>query len=317
MELIQIGRDLYACMQPEGGFGASNSGLVARDGGLVIDTFWDLPRTRSMKRLYESVSPDPVRRLVNTHHNGDHTWGNQLFAEVGTEIIGHRRCVEAFTRESPELLQRLAAAENLPPGLELLARALRRFDFSGITLTPPTTVLDEDIELDLGGSRVQVISVGPAHTAGDVVVYLPDDGVLFTGDVLFNQCTPVGWDGTFAQWCAALDRLAELGPEVVVPGHGPTATVADLVEMKAYLDYVLAESRQHYDAGRSTLDAALRLDISRWSHWEEPYRLAFHVDRAYREFAGLPWDTSVEVVKVFADAGELDIRYRAEAAASS
>ncbi len=74
--------DAYACLQPDTGLGASNSGLVNRDGGLVVDSMWDLPRTRAMIDLYATVAPEPARRLVNTHHNGDHCWGNQLFAEA-------------------------------------------------------------------------------------------------------------------------------------------------------------------------------------------------------------------------------------------
>ena len=100
MELSQIGADVYACLQPDTGLGASNSGFVNRGGGLVVDTLYDLPRTQRMIDLYATVARDPARRLVNTHHNGDHCWGNQLFAEAGTEIIGHRLCAEWFGRDA-------------------------------------------------------------------------------------------------------------------------------------------------------------------------------------------------------------------------
>jgi len=78
MELREIARDVYACLQPDRGLGTSNSGLVNRAGGLVVDTFWDLPHTRQMIETYARVWRRPAHRVVNTHHNGDHCWGNQL-----------------------------------------------------------------------------------------------------------------------------------------------------------------------------------------------------------------------------------------------
>jgi cyclase len=305
MELHEVAPHVHAVLQPEGGLGASNSGFVDRDGGLVIDSFWDLPRTREMRSLYASVNPSPPRRLLNTHNNGDHCWGNQLFAEDGTEILGHRRCAEKFGNESPELLQSLADGTGLPPAFEHFSRSLRRFDFHGITPTPPTTLLDGDTELELGDTEVRLLYVGPAHTAGDMVAYLPEEGVVFTGDILFNQCTPIGWEGTFEGWTGALQRLADLEPAVVVPGHGPICGVDELLGMKAYLEYVYGEARTHFEAGRSSIEAARRIELGPYLAWEEPERLAFQVDRAYRELEGKPWDTRVDITKVFTEAAEL------------
>lgn len=297
----------HACLQPDLGLGYSNSGFVDAGGGLVVDTFWDLPRTNEMKRLYEAVSPERPRRLVNTHHNGDHCWGNQVFAEQGTEIIGHRRCAEYFTSEaSPEVFVSLCNTDDDKLGsLAGFVHGLRRFDFEGIELTPPTTLIDDDHTIDLGATRVDLLYVGPAHTAGDVVVHLPDEGVLFTGDVLFNECTPIGWEGTFANWISALQRLEELSPAVVVPGHGPITDVEGLRGLRGYLEYVYAESRSQFDAGRSTLEACTSIDLTAYSHWTEPERLAFQVDRAYREFSGGEWNEPVDTRRVFAEVAAL------------
>ncbi len=302
MELTAIAPDVYACLQPDTGLGASNSGLVDRGGGLVVDTLYDLPRTRAMIDLYASVAPDPARRLVNTHHNGDHCWGNQLFAELGTEIIGHRLCAEWFGRDAtPGLFVALARAEQVPPPYESLARAMRDFDFEGIELTPPTTLIDGDTELDLDGTRAELIYVGPAHTPGDVVVHLPEAGVVFTGDVLFHRCTPIGWEGTFDNWIAALERLEALEPATVVPGHGPVTDTDGLAGMREYLVYVRDEARAGFEAGLTTLETALRIDLGPYGLWTEPERLAFQVDRAYRELQGVSWDTPVDTARVFGE----------------
>ncbi len=316
MEFRQLAPHVYTCLQLEGGLGASNSGLVAAGDGLVVDSFWDLPRTRALIGHYSQVHPEPPARLVNTHHNGDHAWGNQLFAETGTEIIGHRRCAEYMAHESPEMLEHLRTASETPPGLEGFAAALAPFDFAGITLTPPTTLIDDDTDLDVDGLTLRLLSVGPAHTAGDVCVFVVDEGVLFTGDVLFNRCTPVGWEGTFEQWIDSLDRLAALEPAVVVPGHGPVGDSNDLREMRAYLTYVYEESRRHHDAGLTPLEAARRIELGRWLGWDEPERLAFQVHRAYRQFRGEAWDTPVDLVAVVADMAVLTGELAAKRAAA-
>jgi cyclase len=307
MERIQLTATAHACVQPDLGLGYSNSGFVDAGGGLVIDTFWDLPRTAAMKRLYEDISPNAPRRLVNTHHNGDHCWGNQLFAEAGTEIIGHRLCAEYFSKEaSPSLFVSLCSTPDDQLGsLAGFVHGLRRFDFDGIELTPPTTLIDDDTTLDLGDVAVQLLYVGPAHTAGDVVVFLPAEGVLFTGDVLFNECTPIGWQGTFSNWIAALERLEAMQPAVVVPGHGPITDTGGLRALREYLEYVYREARTQFDRGRSTLDAARSIDLGPYAGWTEPERLAFQVDRAYREFNGGQWDEPVDTTRVFAEVAAL------------
>ncbi len=305
MELREIATDVYACLTPDRGLGWSNSGFVNRGGGMVVDTFWDLGHTRALIDLYRRVAPAPARRLVNTHHNGDHCWGNQLFR--GAEIIGHRLCAESFGKDSsPAGLQTLrGAADNPDPAIASFAAALAEWDFTGIELTPPATVFDDRLDLDLDGLRVELRYVGPAHTVGDVIVHLPDRHVVFTGDVLFRLCTPIGWEGTYAQWVAALDAIVALAPEVVVPGHGPLSGVEGPREMRAYLEYVRAESRTHFDAGRSELDAAKRIDLGPYAGWTEPERILFNVERAYREFRGFPFDAPIDALATFRGMYEL------------
>ena len=298
MELHEIGSDVYACLQEDRGLGWSNSGLVNRGGGMVVDTFWDLPHTRELIAEYARVAPAPVRRVVNTHHNGDHCWGNQLFADA--EIIGHRLCAEGFGKDgSPAMLQALRNGGGADPALAVFARALAPWDFSGIEPRPPTRLFEDRLDLELDGIRVELRYVGPAHTAGDVVVHVPHARVVFVGDVLFRLCTPIGWEGTYARWIAALDDIAALEPEVVVPGHGPLCGVEGLREMQAYLRYVRAESRRFFDAGLDTLEAAKRIDLGPYAAWTEPERLLFNVERAYREFRGEPFDAPIDAIGIF------------------
>jgi glyoxylase-like metal-dependent hydrolase (beta-lactamase superfamily II) len=305
MKLEEIATDVYACMQPDQGLGWSNSGFINRGGGLVIDTFWDLPHTRELIEHYKRVWREPTRRVVNTHNNGDHCWGNQLFEDV--EIIGHRLCAEGFSKERPQLLQMLRNAQDHPdPALASLARKLAAWDFSEIVPTPPTTLIDDRLELDLDGIAAHLIYVGPAHTAGDVIVHLPEKRVVFTGDILFRLCTPIGWDGTFAGWVKALDLIVELDPEVIVPGHGPLCGTEGVKDLKEYLIYVRNEARRGFDAGLSALEAAKKIDLGPFAGWTEPDRIIFSIERAYREFRGESYDTPIDATALFRTMFELE-----------
>ena len=292
--LARLSDKVFTYLQPDGGLGLSNAGLVGsgRD-ALLIDTFFDLAHTRRMLDDIAREVPGKIGRVVNTHHNGDHCWGNQLLP--GAEIIGHRRCAELMSTLPPEALQRLKELPDTVPAARALRAGLERFDFRGIEITPPTTfVPDDGLTLDVDGVRLDLIYVGPAHTAGDVIVHLPEEGVVFTGDVLFRNCAPIGWEGTFARWIAALERIAALAPQTVVPGHGPVCGIEGAMEMKAYLEYVREESKRCFGQGLSALEASKKIDFGPYGGWKAPARLYMNVERAYREFrkeaADAPWD---------------------------
>src|SRR5262249_58744154 len=139
--------DVYACLTPDRGLGWSNSGLVNRGGGLVVDTFWDLAHTARLIATYRRVASAPVRRVVNTHHNVDHCWGNQLFRDA--EIIAHRRAAEAMAKDlRPESVVTLLEAKDTSPGLAWFANDVRgHFDFREIEVTLPNHLIDGDVPL--------------------------------------------------------------------------------------------------------------------------------------------------------------------------
>ncbi|HYV58108.1 MAG TPA: MBL fold metallo-hydrolase, partial [Candidatus Nitrosopolaris sp.] len=193
------------------------------------------------------------------------------------------------------------------PMLRHMAGLLVDWDFTGIELVPPTTLVNDRLTLDLDGLRVELVYVGPAHTAGDVIVHLPAERVVFTGDILFRLCTPIGWEGTFDRWTAALDAIVALEPEVIVPGHGPVCGVEGPREMKAYLEYVRAEAGRFFAAGVSALEAARRIDLGPYAGWTEPERIVFQVERAYRELRGEPFDAPIDITALFG--GMLTLRW--------
>ncbi|MEN8162221.1 MAG: MBL fold metallo-hydrolase [Myxococcota bacterium] len=286
MELREIAPHVHAALVPDRGWSWSNAGFVARGDGLMVDTFMDVRRTREALALLDGAGAAKPARLVNTHHNIDHCWGNQLFRD--DEIIAHRRAAEAMAKDMrPEMISALLEAKDASPGLAWFADDLRgHFDFSDIEVTLPNHLIEGDVDLDLGPTRARLLCVGPAHTAGDVIVHLPADDVVFAGDVIFRDCTPLGWEGTFAGWIAALDRILALAPAVIVPGHGPLCGPEGARELRDYFVYVKREARACYERGLTLEDAAAAIELGPYGRWKQPERLVFQLARAYRELAG-------------------------------
>lgn len=325
MKLLQVSDHCYAAMSELNRAFGANSGFVNLGGGVLIDTQPDLAHARRMIELFGSVCPGMPRRVLNTHEDADHVWGNQLFD--GAEIIAHRTVRErmphvADPRETRQLVadaSHLATRSRLEashPGAVAMARQLAQdFDFSGIELTLPTAVFDERQVLDLDGTEVHLIHVGPCHQAGDTIVHVPAEGVVFAGDVIYRECTPVGWNGTYGKWLEALDFVVGLDPDVIVPGHGPVCGIEGAMEIAAYLEYVREESVRCFGQGLSAFEASRRIDLGPYRQWHCPARLYMNVERAYRELRGeapdTPWDRAetFDAIHAVAQARGLDVEF--------
>jgi glyoxylase-like metal-dependent hydrolase (beta-lactamase superfamily II) len=294
--LHDIGDHCYAYLQPNGSWGWSNAGLVVDgDKALLVDTLFDLPLTREMlasMRDAEPTATEWIDTLVNTHSNGDHCNGNELVA--GAEIIASTAAAEEMAEETPEtMVQFKQAAPELGDLGEFFLHCFGPFEFEGITKTLPTTTFDGDLVRKVGDKRVELIGVGPAHTRGDVLVFVPGNRTVFTGDILFVDGHPIIWAGPVGNWIDACHRIEALDVETVVPGHGPITDKRGVAAMRGYLEYIAAEARKRFDAGLDAFEAARDIALDDYDAWIDGERIVVNVATLYREFSGDPTETPI------------------------
>lgn len=310
-----IAPGVWAHLQHAGDFwGFSNAGIVA-DGGevLLVDTYFTLAQTRWLRAAVDAVAPGGgVRTVVNTHLNGDHCFGNQLFpdAQCVTSGANLRAAGHELTPDAFRELQR-----QPPPGAlgRYLRRHFGRFDFSGIDPVRPARTFEERLTLRVGAVEVELTDVGPAHTSGDVAVHVPHAGVVFCGDVFFHGTHPVVWAGPLRNWAAACERLLDTGARTFVPGHGPLADRRDLATVRDYLWYVHEEAARRARAGMPP-DAAARELLtevtaprSPYAGWRLPERIGSAVAAVYRDVGDVGVDASggvLEAMTMVADLAE-------------
>ena len=150
--------------------------------------------------------------------------------------------------------------------------------------------------------EVRLIEVGPAHTRGDVLVHVPADGVVFTGDILFIDGTPIIWEGPVGNWIEACDRIIAMEPRAIVPGHGPLTDVRGVAAMRDYLVYIQDQARMRYAAGMPAAEAARDIALGDYSAWLDAERIAVNVHTLYREFGDeSPPPNTVELFSLMAE----------------
>ncbi|MCX4885682.1 MBL fold metallo-hydrolase [Streptomyces sp. NBC_00847] len=259
----------------------SNAGLVVgRGASLLIDTLYDLRLTGEMLDELAPVTADaPISTVVNTHGNGDHWFGNQLVAHA--EIIAARGSLADMRQVGPAEMRQLTAAPDLTG--RFARRIFGSFDHAAIEPVLPGRVFDGELALDVGGTEIRLIDVGPAHSVGDTIVHAPRARVVYTGDIVFAGATPVVWHGPFDNWLAACDLLLGLDADTIVPGHGPVTTKKAVQKVRDYLEFVHEQAATRFKAGMPVMDAARDIRLGRFADLDESERLAVNVHTVYQE----------------------------------
>ena len=287
--LSDLGNNIYCYLQPDGGWGWSNAGLIADgDESLIVDTLFDEDLTLEMLDSMKSAEPKGmknIRALINSHSNGDHCNGNNC---VDTdEVISSEATLEEMSHESPEMM---AALLKQAPEMGTLGKyfleCFGSFNFEGVTKRLPNTTFTGQTQRQVGDKIVELIEVGPAHTNGDILVHVPSDKVVFTGDILFIEGHPILWAGPVKNWINACDRIISMEVDFVVPGHGPVTDNRGVKAVRDYLAYIDTESRKRFESGMSALEAAKEIDLDLFSSWGDGERIAVNVNSLYREYKG-------------------------------
>ncbi|MDX1417325.1 MAG: MBL fold metallo-hydrolase [Candidatus Promineifilaceae bacterium] len=299
--LYDLGRQVYAWMVPNGSWGESNAGLIVGEGeSLLVDTLWDVNYTREMLEAMHAVKGAlPMKTVVNTHADGDHFFGNQLMSEA--EIITSQASYDEMLHVQPRSMLLLGRVGKLLSTVRLFGGSqaghwfqnmVAPYDFAAVEHTLPTRTFTGELTLDIGGRKVQLIEVGPAHTLGDLLVFLPQEKILFSADILFIESTPVMWAGPVDNMLSALDRILEMDVDLIVPGHGPLTDKRGVQIVKDYWLYVKARATQHYMSGLSAQDAAREIVLSDdyqkrpFANWNSPERMMVNVHTLFRHLAG-------------------------------
>jgi len=283
--LHEVADRVWAWMLPDGGYGWSNAGLVAGDGAsLLVDTLFDLALTREM---LDSMAPitdrAPITDALITHSNGDHTHGNQLLNRSVRVIAAKGTAEEIAHGMAPEMLVMTQTADLGPIATRYLRERFGPFDFGGITVRNADQTFDDRLTIEVGGREVHLLNLGPAHTAADSVVHVPDAGVLFAGDLLFIGCTPIVWAGPIANWVAACEAMIALEAPTVVPGHGPITDADGIRAVRGYLVHVAEQAERAYRKGLSFVEAADTIDLGEYASWLDAERVVVNVYQRYRE----------------------------------
>jgi glyoxylase-like metal-dependent hydrolase (beta-lactamase superfamily II) len=171
------------------------------------------------------------------------------------------------------------------------------FDFTGISPTLATRTFDRELTLDVGGTRVELYNLGPAHTGGDAIAWVPEERTLYAGDLLFIGGTPISWAGPISNWVRACQFMLDLDAEFVVPGHGPVTDASGIRGVRDYLEFVQHEAAERHARGMSPEDAMRDIALGRFGELDEHGRLAQNVLAVYYELD--PAFERVDTLEVF------------------
>jgi quinoprotein relay system zinc metallohydrolase 2 len=250
--------------------------VVGRDAVAVIDSGGSLAEAEALLAAIAKTTNKPIRYLINTHMHPDHVFGNAAFRKIGATIVGHHNLPRALEARGGFYLQNFR---------EQIGDALMQ----GVEIVPPTVLVEDRLELDLGGRRLELQAWTAAHTDNDLTVLDPASGTLFSGDLVFVNSLPT-LDGSLLGWLAQMDALAAIKASRVVPGHGPapSAWPQALAPERRYFEALASDIRKAIAAGTPLAEAvktAGRSESGNWALFDD-----YNERNATAAYAELEWE---------------------------
>ncbi|MGB3441566.1 MAG: MBL fold metallo-hydrolase [Actinophytocola sp.] len=282
----EVSDGVHAYIQPDGTWWINNTGfLVGARGVVSVDACSTERRTRAYLAAIADVTPLPVRTLINTHHHGDHTFGNYLFS--GATIVAHEGTRDGVKKWGPPFDEPVWTP----------------VEWGDIELEPPFLTYKDEVTVWVDDLRCEVRHVGSAaHTTNDSIVWVPERELLFSGDLLFNGGTPFLLQGSIAGAVKVLEEVvAPLGAKTIVPGHGPVAGPEVIGQVLSYLRFVRNTAREAKSAGLSPLEAAREVDLGEFADLRDAERIAGNLHRAYAELDGAEPGAPIDVMAAIGD----------------
>lgn len=289
---IEVADGVFAYVQPDGGWWINSTGFIRGTNSVVsVDTCSTQRRSLAYLDTVRELTGGTPRVLINTHHHGDHTNGNCLVP--GATIVGHRQCRE----------------EILATGIAHCDGLFEPVDWGELRPTPPVVTFEHRLNLFVDDLEVQLIHLSDAaHTTNDVVAWIPERGVLFSGDLVFNGGTPFVVMGSLAGSLEALSLIEDLAPTVIIPGHGEPTDLETVRDCARYLRWVADGAVRGTAAGLTPLDAAREMGYGEFAELGESERLAGNLHRAFAEVHGATPGDPIDLVAAFTDMNTLDGR---------
>ena len=286
-DIVKIADGVYAAIvKPGAPVGSNGAFIINKDEVLVVDTHYRPSFARELLEEIRKLTPLPVKFVVNTHWHNDHTQGNQAYFNAfpkGVEFLSHvntRRDIVSKAIPSikdsletlPGTIQKMEA--QVPTTADAQARARLETNIANqkaylaelkmIEINLPTLTFDKSLILHRGDREIRILYFGRGHTAGDVVVYLPKEKIVVTGDLLTNGI-PFFRDAFPSEWSATLKGVASLDTDQFVPGHGPVQQgKTQISRLIAYLDEMVPAVRKLAAAGKTIDEVKAALDFSKY-----------------------------------------------------
>jgi cyclase len=257
-EVDSLAPDIYfheGHLTPDADAVCNNGWIVFEDYVLVIDANFPAGAKLMIGKI-RALTDKPIRFAFDTHHHGDHAYGNQVYVDNGGVPVAHTGVIEEMRRYETGYY------DSKPGRWEDAAKT--RADVRASKLKPPSVLFSKDLIFDDGKHRVELLHLGVAHTHGDALAWLPKERILFTGDVCVNGPYNFVGDGDVGQWVGTLDAAKKLGARIVCTGHGPRADASVLDDQQAFFK-ALREQVGAQLAGKAPGEAKAQIEPLRAS----------------------------------------------------
>ena len=263
--VIEVAPNAYAFIQENC---ATNAAFIVSDEGvLVIDSLMTPTLAGKLYAAIRNVTTAPIRYLINTHFHGDHVFGNQYF--LPAPIVAHENCRTELQEKFDANMQRYRQREALIPEL------------NQIRMTLPDVTFEDKMTIRLGDRVIELSFLGRAHSNSDILTYLPDDKVLFVGDIAVHKTLPAFPDGHITKWLTVIDETAKVDADTIVPGHGPVGGKAEFEEARELLHILNNEIKKGFDEGLSEEETAKRVNVGKFSSFANQERVGQITQMAY------------------------------------